>query len=42
MANPVWYPALDEALRRKILAFALNVLAAPRFDPARAGAYCDA
>jgi len=34
--------ALDEAVRRKVLDFALNVLAAPRFDPARANAYCGA
>ena len=40
MANPVWYPALDEALRRKMLDFALNVLAEERFDPRRANAYC--
>ena len=39
MANPVWYPALEAGLRRKILDFALNVLAAPRFDPARVNAY---
>ena len=42
MANPLWYPALDEALRRKVLGFALNVLAAPRFEPARANEYCGA
>lgn len=42
MANPLWYPALDARLRRKMLDFALNVLAAPRFDPARANAYCGA
>jgi len=42
MANPVWYPALEPGLRRKILDFALNVLAAPRFDPERANAYCGA
>jgi len=42
MANPLWYPVLDEGIRRKVLAFALNVLAAPRFDPARANEYCGA
>lgn len=39
MANPLWYPALDEALRRKVLDFALNVLAVPSFEPARANGY---
>ena len=42
MANPVWYPALEAGLRGRILDFALNVLAAPRFDPERANAYCGA
>jgi hypothetical protein len=42
MANPLWYPVLDEGIRRKVLAFALNALAAPRFDPARANEYCGA
>jgi aminoglycoside phosphotransferase (APT) family kinase protein len=40
MANPVWYPVLEAGVRRKILQFALNVLAADRFDPARANEYC--
>jgi aminoglycoside phosphotransferase (APT) family kinase protein len=42
MANPTWYPGLEAGLRRKVLDFALNVLEAPRFDPARANAYCGA
>jgi Phosphotransferase enzyme family len=42
MANPLWYPALEAGVRRKVLDFALNVLDAPRFDPARANAYCGA
>jgi aminoglycoside phosphotransferase (APT) family kinase protein len=42
MANPLWYPALEEKLRRRILEFVLNVLAEQRFDPARANAYCGA
>ena len=42
MANPVWYPALDERLRRKLLSFVRNVLEDARFDPARANAYCEA
>ena len=42
MANPLWYPALADDVRRKVLEFALQVLAAPRFDPARANEYCGA
>jgi aminoglycoside phosphotransferase (APT) family kinase protein len=40
LANPVWYPALSEAIRGKVLRFVANVLDAPRFDPARANDYC--
>lgn len=40
MANPVWYPSLADGLRRKLLQFALNVLAAERFEPRRANEYC--
>ena len=40
MASPVWYPALGEGTRGKVLRFVLNVLDAPRFDPARANEYC--
>jgi hypothetical protein len=40
MASPIWYPALDAAIRAKVLRFVLNVLAAERFDPARANDYC--
>jgi hypothetical protein len=42
MANPLWYPALDERLRRKLLSFVRNALEDARFDPARANAYCEA
>ena len=42
MASPVWYPALDERLRRKLFDFVLNVLATERFEPARANEYCGA
>ncbi|MBI3854904.1 MAG: aminoglycoside phosphotransferase family protein [Planctomycetes bacterium] len=35
MANPIWYPRLDETIRARLLAFALHVLETPRFDPAR-------
>jgi len=42
MASPVWYPGLEEPLRQKLFDFILNVLAAERFDPARANAYLGA
>jgi aminoglycoside phosphotransferase (APT) family kinase protein len=40
MANPVWYPTLDAAVRRKLFNLIENTLAAARFDPARANEYC--
>jgi Phosphotransferase enzyme family len=40
LANPVWYPALSDDVRSKLLAFVENVLAKEEFDPAQAGAYC--
>lgn len=40
VASPVWYPALAAETRGKVLRFVLNVLDAPRFDPARANDYC--
>jgi aminoglycoside phosphotransferase (APT) family kinase protein len=40
MANPVWYPALDATVRRKLLSFIINVLGETTFDPARANEYC--
>jgi aminoglycoside phosphotransferase (APT) family kinase protein len=42
MANPVWYPSLDERVRRKLLRFVLNALQDAPFDPAAANAYCEA
>jgi aminoglycoside phosphotransferase (APT) family kinase protein len=42
MASPLWYPALEQATREKVLRFVLNVLAEERFDPVRANAYCSA
>lgn len=42
MANPVWYPRLDESVRRRLLTFARRVLEAPRFDPARIQSYFEA
>jgi hypothetical protein len=41
MANPIWYPRLPDALRRRILDFALRVLDEPRFDPRRIQAYLE-
>lgn len=40
MANPLWYPALEPEVRRRLLNFTLRVLDARRFDPALANAYC--
>ncbi len=42
MANPLWYPAIGEDLRRKLLAFCAAVLDEASFDPAQANAYCGA
>jgi aminoglycoside phosphotransferase (APT) family kinase protein len=42
MANPVWYPALDAKVRSRMLAFVLNALEEPRFDPAKVNEYCGA
>jgi aminoglycoside phosphotransferase (APT) family kinase protein len=33
MASPVWYPSLDESVRRKLFSFILSILDAPRFEP---------
>lgn len=41
MANPLWYPALDPVVRKKVIRFVLNVLDEERFAPARVNAYCD-
>jgi hypothetical protein len=41
MANPLWYPALDAGVRRQLFNFIINVLDAPKFDPARANKYCE-
>ncbi|MEW6721617.1 MAG: phosphotransferase [Thermodesulfobacteriota bacterium] len=35
MASPVWYPSLDEDVRRKLFSFTIAVLHAARFDPKR-------
>jgi len=41
LASPVWYPALSDDIRGKLLAFVLAVLARDEFDPAQVGAYCE-
>ena len=40
LASPVWYPDLPIGVRRTIFRFMDQVLAAPRFDPARVNEYC--
>ena len=40
MANPVWYPSLDDSVRRKLLAFLSAVLEVNAFDPTQVNAYC--
>ena len=42
MANPVWYPALEEKVRSRMLRFVLSVLDESRFDPAKVNEYCGA
>jgi len=42
MASPVWYPALPDAIRRKLLTFVLSVLSNESFDPRAVNAYCGA
>ncbi|MBI5905269.1 MAG: phosphotransferase [Deltaproteobacteria bacterium] len=42
MASPVWYPSLDDGVRRKLFSFLLSALDAPRFDPARVNGWLDA
>jgi streptomycin 6-kinase len=40
MASPLWYPALPEAVRRKLQTFIVNVLESESFDPQKANSYC--
>ena len=42
MASPVWYPSLDESVRRKLFSFILSILDAPRFAPDRVNGGLDA
>jgi len=40
MASPIWYPALDETVRRALFRFLTAVLSEEVFDPSRVNAYC--
>jgi hypothetical protein len=40
LASPVWYPTLDDSVRKKLLAFILAVLEQQTFDPHQVNAYC--
>ena len=42
MASPVWYPSLDESVRRKLFSFVLSILDAPSFAPDRVNGWLDA
>ena len=42
VASPVWYPTLQEPVRRRMFDFMTAVLDESRFDPARVNAYCGA
>lgn len=41
MASPVWYPALNETVRRRLVRFILAVLERPAFDPREVNKYCE-
>jgi hypothetical protein len=40
LASPVWYPSLEDSVRKKLLAFILAVLEQESFDPRQVNAYC--
>ena len=40
LASPVWYPAIDDSVRRKLLNFMLAVLDGGAFDPRKVNEYC--
>ena len=40
MASPLWYPALPDAVRQRILTFIVAVLEGDSFDPQKANGYC--
>jgi Phosphotransferase enzyme family len=42
LASPLWYPALPDATRQKLLTFILTVLEQDGFDPWQVNGYCGA
>ncbi len=42
MASPVWYPSLDESVRRMLFSFILSILDAPRFEPEKVNGFLHA
>ncbi len=40
MASPLWYPALSDTVRQRLLTFILTVLEKESFDPTEVNAYC--
>jgi len=40
LASPVWYPSLEDSVRKKLLAFILAVLEQESFDPRQVNTYC--
>ncbi len=40
MASPVWYPSLADAVRQKLIHFAMSLLNADEFDPKEVNVYC--
>jgi hypothetical protein len=40
MAHPVWYPALPDAVRQRLIAFTLNVLDRDSFELDLVNTYC--
>ena len=42
MASPVWYPSLDESVRRKLFSFILSILDAPRIEPEKVNGWLHA
>ena len=42
MASPVWYPALPDTVRQKLMTFVRTVLTEDEFDPQKVNHYCEA
>ncbi|MGP0073200.1 MAG: phosphotransferase family protein [Bryobacteraceae bacterium] len=40
LASPVWYPSLEDSVRKKLLAFILAVLEQQSFEPRQVNKYC--